>query len=162
MPEPTRPQPVTDPDFPDLVGVEGGPLIPCKVVEFTATTAPTTRVEGAEGMNATYEQTRQYVIRYRPKPIEATYMTGVSDEEIVRARQAVLETALQIVDEQADKPARLPTVIVGQEPTPEHLLVVRAYRHAHGQPTVQYGLPRAAEVNQAVTWWNQRQETQRD
>lgn len=162
MPEPTRPQPVTDPDFPDLIAIEGGPLIPCKVVQIEATTAPTRRVEGVGDLDATYEQTRQYVIRVRPKPVEVTYMAGVSDEEYQRARQAVLETALQIVDEQADKPARLPTVIVGQDPTPEHLLVVRAYRHAHGQPTVQDGPLRAAEVNQAVTWWNQQQEKQRD
>ena len=81
-PNPRGPQQITDSDFPDLVGMVGGPLIPCKVVEFTATTAPTTRVEGVGGLDAHYGQTQRYVIRYQPKPIEATYMAGVSDEEI--------------------------------------------------------------------------------
>lgn len=59
-----------DPEFPDLVGAAGGPLIPCKVVECTVTMAPTERVEGRDGMNATYEQAQRYVIRYQPKPGE--------------------------------------------------------------------------------------------
>lgn len=126
-----------------------------------ATMAPTRRVEGVGDLDATYEQTRQYVIRVRPKPVEATYMTGVSDEELQRARQAVLETALQIVDEQQPPPGRVPTVAVGGEYSPEHRYVLRAYRRAHGKPTVvgEPPNPTAAEVNQAVTWWNQRQET---
>lgn len=162
MPEPTRPEPVTDPQFPDLVGMVGGPLIPCKVVEFTATMAPTRRIEGVGDLNATYEQTQRYVIRYQPKPIEVTYMTGVHDEEFEAAKQAALETALALYDEQQPAPGRVPTVTVGQDPTPEHRYVLRAYRQAHGQPTVGAGMPTAVEVNGAVTWWNEKQETQRD
>lgn len=101
MPEPTRPAPVADPQFPDLVGMVGGPLVPCKVVEFTATTAPTERIEGVGDLNATYGHTQRYVIRYQPKPIEITYMAGVSDEEIERAKQAVLESAAELLNEQA-------------------------------------------------------------
>ena len=157
MREPTRPVPVTDPDFPDLVGMVGGPMIPCKVVQITATTAPTERIEGVGDLNATYEQTQQYVIRYQPKPIEVTYMAGVHDEEFEAAKQAVLEAALELVDEQQAPPGHLPTVLPGGEYTPEHRYVLRAYRQAHGQPTVGTGMPTAVEVNGAVTWWNQRQ-----
>lgn len=157
-----RTQQITDPDFPDLVGMVGGPMIPCKVVQITATTVPTTRVEGVGELDATYEQTQRYVIRYQPKPIEVTYMAGVHDEEFEAAKQAVLETAVALYDEQRPPPGRVPAVTVGQEFTPEHRYVLRAYRKAHGQPTVGAGTPTAVEVNGAVTWWNQRQEAQRD
>lgn len=157
MPEPTRPAPVADPQFPDLVGMVGGPMIPCKVVQITATKAPTERVEGVGDLNATYEQTQRYVIRYQPKPIEVTYMAGVHDEEFEAAKQAVLETAVALYDEQQPPPGRVPTATVGQDFTPEHRYVLRAYRQAHGQPTVGAGMPTAVEVNGAVTWWNQRQ-----
>jgi hypothetical protein len=151
------PEPVADPEFPDLVGVAGGPLIPCKVVEITATMVPTVRVAGRDGMNATYEQTQRYVIRYQPKPVEITYMSGASGEEIQQAKNAVLDTALELIDEQQTPPGRLPTVIVGQEFTPEHRFVLRFYRRAHGLPTIG-AVATAAEVNQAVEWWNRRQE----
>lgn len=163
MTEASRPQPVTDPDFPDLVGMVGGPMIPCKVTEITATMAPTERVEATGDLDAHYEQTKRYVIRYQPKPIEITYMAGVSDEEIEQAKQAVLEAALELVDEQQQPPGRVPTVTEGGEYSrehrysPEHRYVLRAYRQAHGQPTVGTGMPTAVEVNGAVTWWNQRQ-----
>lgn len=94
-----RTQQITDPDFPDLVGVVGGPLIPCKVTEFTATMALTERVEGVGGLDAHYGQTQRYVIRYQPKPVEITYMTGVSGEEIERAKQAVIGTVVEMVSE---------------------------------------------------------------
>ena len=163
MPEPTRPAPVADPEFPDLVGMVGGPMIPCKVVEITATTAPTERVEATGDLDATYEHTQRYVIRYQPKPVEVTYMTGATGEEIEQAKQAVLEAALELVDEQQQPPGRVPTVTEGGEYSrehrysPEHRYVLRAYRQAHGQPTVTAGMPTAVEVNGAVTWWNQRQ-----
>lgn len=139
-----RAQPVTDPAFPDLVGVVGGPLIPCKVVEVAATTAPTTRVEGAGDLDATYEQTQRYVIRYQPKPIEVTYMAGVSDEEIERAKQAVLESATELLNEQqaAGLHAKLATVErqrddwrrawladVAEDGEPPILQVVHVVRH---------------------------------
>lgn len=66
LPAPSGPQQITDPAFPDLVGVVGGPLIPCKVTEITATTAPTERVEATGDLDAHYEHTQRYVIRYQP------------------------------------------------------------------------------------------------
>lgn len=117
-----RPQQITDPAFPDLVDLVGGPMIPCKVVEITATTAPTERIEGVGDLNATYEQTQQYVIRYQPKPIEITYMAGVSDEEIERAKQAVLESATEL-NEQA------PTVEVTTSEPDAALYFVCQNRH---------------------------------
>lgn len=154
-PELRGPQQITDPDYPDLVGMAGGPMLPCRVVEFTAATVA--RVKDDDGP-ARYEQVGRYVIRYRPKPVEITYMAGVSGEEIERAEQAVLETAVALYDEQQPAPGRIPTVTVGQEFSAEHRYVLRAYREAHGKPKVTAGMPTAAEVNGAVTWWNQRQE----
>ena len=151
---------VTDPAFPDLIGVVGGPMIPCRVVEFSVATVA--RVKGDDGAPARYEQTQRYVIKYQPKPVEVSYMTGATDEEIKQAKQAVIETAVALYDEQQPPPGRVPTVTVGQEFTPEHRHVLRAYRAAHGKPTVGTGMPTAAEVNQAADWWNQRQENQRD
>lgn len=94
-------------------------------------------------------------------PIHVSYLSGASDEESERARLAVIETALGILNEQSDTPGRLPTVTVGQESTPEYLLVLHAYREAHRQPTAGMpAIPTAAEVNQAVTWWNEQQRGQ--
>lgn len=149
---------VEDPEFPDLIGVEGGPMIPCRVVEFSAATVA--RVEGDDGAPPRYEQVQRYVIRYRPKPVEVSYMTGATAEEIKQAKQAVLETAVALYDEQQPAPGRVATVCVGQQFSAEHRYVLRAYREAHGKPTVTAGMPTAVEVNGAVTWWNQRQETQ--
>lgn len=56
---------VADPAFPDLVGVVGGPMIPCKVTEIAATMAPTGLIQDEFG--AHYEQTKRYEIRYLPK-----------------------------------------------------------------------------------------------
>ncbi len=54
------------------------------------------------------------------------------------------------------------TVRVGGGYTPEHAYVLRAYRGAHGLSIVGMpAIPTASEVNQAVTWWRQRQEEQR-
>lgn len=165
MPE-SRPQPVTDPDYPDLLGIEGGWSFPCKVLEITATTAPTTRAEGIGDLNATYEQTQRYIIRVRPKPVEATYMTGVSDAEIERAEQAVRESAAEIMAELwpsrhfqggREPTGWVSTICVGGEYTPEHQHVLDAYREAHGIPTAGMpAIPTAAEVNAAVTWWRGR------
>jgi len=59
---------------------------------------------------------------------------------------------------------RLPTVTVGQEPTAAHALVLDAHRRARGllpwlrrEPGSPL-TPRAAEVNEAVTWWNEWQD----
>ena len=112
-PEPGVAQHITDPDFPDLVGMVGGPMIPCKVVQITATTAPTTRVEGVGDLDATYEHIQRYVIRYQPKPVEVTYMAGVSDEEIERAKQAVLGTVRELLNEQADAGQREACCVCG-------------------------------------------------
>lgn len=119
-----RAQQMTNPDFPDLVGMVGAPLIPCKVVEVTATTAPTRRVEGVGDLDATYEQTQRYVIRYQPKPIEITYMAGVSDEEIERAKQAVIESATELLNEQ-----QAPTVEVATSEPDAALYFVCQNRH---------------------------------
>lgn len=148
-----------DSAYPDLVGIVGGPMIPCKVTEIVATSVPTDRVEGTDGMNAHYEQAQRYVIRYQTAPVAISYMAGVSDEEIARAKQAVVETALDIWDETQEAPGRVPTVIVGQDFSPEHRYVLRAYRRAHRLPVVGTApTPTAVEVNQAVTWWNRQLE----
>lgn len=89
------PEPAADPQFPDLVGVVGGPLIPCKVVEITATMAPTVRVEGRGGMNATYEQAQRHVIRYElpphaePVTDSLTYVTDGEDAKTTALRAEV-------------------------------------------------------------------------
>lgn len=88
------PDVVSDSAFPDQVGVVGGPMIPCKVVEITATTAPTT-TEGPrteDGLKQ-LEQVQQYRIRYEvphgaphpspaPERIEASWMTGAGEVRI--------------------------------------------------------------------------------
>lgn len=95
-----------------------------------------------------------------PDPVAVE--SAPTPEQAEAAKQAVLETAVALYDEQQPAPSRVPTVTVGQEFTPEHRYVLRAYRQAHGQPTVGAGSLTAVEVNGAVTWWNQRQEARRD
>lgn len=55
-------------------------------------------------------------------------------EQATAAKQAALETALALYDEQQPPPGRVPTVTVGQDFTPEHRYVLRAYRQAHASP----------------------------
>jgi hypothetical protein len=65
------------------------------------------------------------------------------------------------VDELRDGHFRpLLVVCAGQYLTREHALILDAYRRAHGltpwlsRPPGSNAIPSAAEVNQAVTWWN--------
>jgi len=58
---------VADPAFPDLIAIGDGPLVPCKVVELTATTVAVGRVEDADGVS--YEVGQRYVIRYQAAPV---------------------------------------------------------------------------------------------
>jgi hypothetical protein len=55
---------VADPAFPDIVGIVGAPLIPCKVTELTATMAPTEPVW--DGSGAHYDQMIEDVAKYQP------------------------------------------------------------------------------------------------
>ena len=56
--------------------------------------------------------------------------------------------------------APLPTVLPGQHLTREHAICLDAYRHACGMPAWLDQPPgtdvtvTAAQINQAVTWWN--------
>ena len=60
---------VDDPAFPDRVSLGGGPLIPCRVTEFSVTNAPVA-TEGPRDSDGTklLDQTRQYGIRYPLPP----------------------------------------------------------------------------------------------
>ncbi len=185
-PTPEQSAELADPEFPDLVGVVGGPLIPCKVTEFTATMTPTVRVEGRDGLDATYEQAQRYVIRYQPAAT-ASESTGVlvSHERVECAMDAVRrmvgafggrsltpgeeERYWTIVDAalRADELHRrgqvgtVDAVLAGMPLDDEHRRVLEAYREAHGGAQVG-SVPTAAEVNRAVEWWNRRQEAQGD
>lgn len=91
-------------------------------------------------------------------PVTVRYWAAApTPQKAEAAKQAVLKTAVALYDEQQPPPGRVPAVTVGQDFTPEHRYVLRAYRQAHGQPTVGAGTPTAVEVNGAVTWWNQQQ-----
>lgn len=175
---------LADPEFPDLVGVVGGPLLPCKVVEFAATMAPTVRVEGRDGSDATYEQAQRYVIRYQPEPTPGEPPgVLVSHERVDRAMEAVRrmvgafgrrsltpgeeERYWTIVDvalraDELHRRGRVSTVdavLAGMPLDDEHRRVLDAYREAHGGAQVG-SVPTAAEVNRAVEWWNRLQEAQ--
>lgn len=81
-------QPLTNPEFPDLIGIVGGPMIPCKVVEFSATMAPTgvaRRV--AAGLDACYDQTKRQVVRYQPAPSPTPARVGYVDPQQLWAGQ---------------------------------------------------------------------------
>lgn len=58
-----------DPAYPDLVGIVGKPMIPCKVVELVATSVPTERIEGDGRYDAHWKSVPRYVIRYQPAPV---------------------------------------------------------------------------------------------
>jgi hypothetical protein len=56
-----------------------------------------------------------------------------------------------------DRRETLPTVIVGQRPEPYMLEAVRQFRSVRGHPVfINVITLTAAQVNEAVTWWNHR------
>jgi len=131
---------VSDPAFPDRIGVAGGPMAPCRVTEFSITTAPTVR-EYYDGGVHVRDQTAQHVIRYE---LPAA-LSGLAGDPVALF-------------------GRVPVVVVGQELSAVHALVLDAHRRSRGLPPWlrrEPGsplTPRAAEVNEAVTWWNEWQD----
>lgn len=95
---------VDDPRYPDRIGVGDSPGIPCKVTEFSVTTAPTgAPIDQGPALNAVYDQVRQYRIRYELPPAMVEQGSREGLDAAIRAKVAearlknwttVVETAL--------------------------------------------------------------------
>lgn len=98
---------VDDPRYPDRIGVGDSPGIPCKVTEFSVTTASTgAPIDQGPDLNAVYDQLSQYRIRFELPPakgeqraregLDAAIVVKLADRPALEARELSGERARNV------------------------------------------------------------------
>lgn len=104
---------------------------------------------------ATPEDVIQYLAMMAAYTGQALHaQTHVTAEEPEHATTAIRFDSIPF---SPDRRVHMPTAVVGQRITEYHLEAIRQFRSARGLPSlISISGLTAAQVNEAVTWWNHR------